>query len=374
MDKQLRAEGKDSWAAQEFAYVLTRPPAPPRLGRWRRTSNIHSLSTRRQLAAVRELWQAREELAQSRDVAPAASFPDSAIIDAARVNPATAEELTRLAVFGGPRQRHHTRPVAGGAAPRPGTARGRVARAHRSVHRSAAGQSMGAAQPRGRGTSRRGAPGNRRNRRVGISARGEPAGPRSGATTLLGGSIGVARSRRRGARHRGGPPMAARTDSGRNRHRAWPALVGVAAHRSPGVYPDQRVEPLRHAFGDRARQLLGRSSPRLARISPREAAATNSRGMPRCITGTVTPAAAISTDDLRPHPPGDQTVFDRDKPVTADISDQRARHRQHPPRVHHGHLDPLPESRCAVSTASPQKAPMPTSNTSPASAPLAARA
>lgn len=109
MDKQLRAEGKDSWAAQEFAYVLTRPPAPPRLGRWRRTSNIHSLSTRRQLAAVRELWQAREELAQSRDVAPGRVLPDSAIIDAARVNPATAEELTRLAVFGGPRQRHHAR-------------------------------------------------------------------------------------------------------------------------------------------------------------------------------------------------------------------------------------------------------------------------
>ncbi|GED97842.1 HRDC domain-containing protein [Gordonia crocea] len=107
MDAQLRDEGKDGWAAQEFAHILTRPAPEPRPDRWRRTSNIHSLRTRRQLAAVRELWLARETLAQARDVAPGRVLPDAAIIDAAQANPTTIDELTRLKVFGGPRQRRH---------------------------------------------------------------------------------------------------------------------------------------------------------------------------------------------------------------------------------------------------------------------------
>ncbi|MFT3899963.1 MAG: HRDC domain-containing protein [Gordonia sp. (in: high G+C Gram-positive bacteria)] len=109
MDAQLRAAGKQEWAAQEFDYILRRPPAPPRPDRWRRTSNIHSLKTQRQLAAVRELWLSREELAAQRDVAPGRVLPDAAIVDAAQSDPKTVDELTRLKVFGGPRQRRHAR-------------------------------------------------------------------------------------------------------------------------------------------------------------------------------------------------------------------------------------------------------------------------
>ncbi|MFT4199521.1 HRDC domain-containing protein [Gordonia sp. (in: high G+C Gram-positive bacteria)] len=109
MDARLRAEGKDGWAAQEFAYILQRPPNPPRVDRWRRTSNIHSLKSPRQLAAVRELWESREELARQRDVAPGRVLPDSAIIDAAATDPTTIDELTALKVFGGPRQRRHAK-------------------------------------------------------------------------------------------------------------------------------------------------------------------------------------------------------------------------------------------------------------------------
>lgn len=109
MDAALRDAGKDEWAAQEFAYLLSRPPSPPRQDRWRRTSNIHSLKTARQLAAVRELWESREELARQRDVAPGRVLPDSAIVDAAQSDPRTVEDLTALKVFGGPRQRRHAR-------------------------------------------------------------------------------------------------------------------------------------------------------------------------------------------------------------------------------------------------------------------------
>ncbi|WP_026917785.1 ribonuclease D [Gordonia shandongensis] len=102
---RLEEAGRLDWARQEFAHVLARPPAPPRPDRWRRTSNIHSLRSRRQLATVRELWTAREAIAAERDVAPGRVLPDSAIITAATADPATVKDLTALPVFGGPRQR-----------------------------------------------------------------------------------------------------------------------------------------------------------------------------------------------------------------------------------------------------------------------------
>ncbi len=105
MRTALDDAGKLDWARQEFAYQLTKPAAPPRPDRWRRTSNIHTLRTQRQLAIVRELWSAREEIAARRDIAPGRVLPDSAIITAAVAAPETADGLTRLPVFGGPRQR-----------------------------------------------------------------------------------------------------------------------------------------------------------------------------------------------------------------------------------------------------------------------------
>lgn len=105
MDAALAESGKDGWAREEFAYVLSRPPAPPRTDRWRKTSNIHTVKSARALAAVRELWTAREELAERRDVAPGRVLPDTAIVNAATVDPKSNNELTRLPIFGGPRQR-----------------------------------------------------------------------------------------------------------------------------------------------------------------------------------------------------------------------------------------------------------------------------
>lgn len=105
----LIAAGKADWARQEFDYVLRRPPAPPRPDRWRRTANVHTIKDVRALAIVREMWRARDELAERRDVAPGRVLPDSAIITAATARPATEAALTALPVFGGPRQRWQSR-------------------------------------------------------------------------------------------------------------------------------------------------------------------------------------------------------------------------------------------------------------------------
>ena len=103
--KELADAGKTEWARQEFEAVRTAEPAPPREDPWRRTSGIHGVRSRRQLAAVRALWYARDELAAARDIAPGRILPDSAIIGAVRADPRQAADLATLPVFSGPRQR-----------------------------------------------------------------------------------------------------------------------------------------------------------------------------------------------------------------------------------------------------------------------------
>jgi ribonuclease D len=97
--------GKQGWAQQEFDAVRLAPPAPPRSEPWRRTSGIHKVRNRRQLAAIRSLWEARDAYAAERDIAPGRVLPDAAIVDAARVDPKRPADLLALPVFGGPRQR-----------------------------------------------------------------------------------------------------------------------------------------------------------------------------------------------------------------------------------------------------------------------------
>jgi ribonuclease D len=97
--------GKTEWARQEFEAERLAPPSPPRVDPWRRTSGVHKLRTRQQVAAVRALWTARDEYATERDIAPGRVLPDAAIIEAARANPTRAHDLAALPVFGGPRQR-----------------------------------------------------------------------------------------------------------------------------------------------------------------------------------------------------------------------------------------------------------------------------
>ncbi|SOX53278.1 ribonuclease D [Mycobacterium ahvazicum] len=104
---ELANQGKTDWAAQEFDYLRSAGSreATPRRDRWRRTSGIHRVRDRRGLAAVRELWTTRDNIAARRDIAPRRILPDSAIIEAALANPKTVEDLVALPVFGGRNQR-----------------------------------------------------------------------------------------------------------------------------------------------------------------------------------------------------------------------------------------------------------------------------
>ncbi|MGB0878017.1 MAG: HRDC domain-containing protein [Mycobacterium sp.] len=101
----LAEQGKSDWVRQEFEFLRTFEAAPTRRDRWRRTSGIHKVRDPRALAAVRELWTTRDEIARRRDIAPGRILPDSAIIKAATVNPDSVQKLTELPVFGGAKQR-----------------------------------------------------------------------------------------------------------------------------------------------------------------------------------------------------------------------------------------------------------------------------
>ncbi|MEV7084596.1 ribonuclease D [Streptomyces sp. NPDC093085] len=100
LEKELDRQGKLDWAHQEFAAICAAPPAPPRKDPWRRTSGMHKVRRRRQMAVVRELWTARDRVARRRDVSPGKVLSDTAIVEASLSLPATVQALTALPGFG----------------------------------------------------------------------------------------------------------------------------------------------------------------------------------------------------------------------------------------------------------------------------------
>ncbi|WP_406441792.1 ribonuclease D [Streptomyces sp. NBC_00631] len=100
LEKELDRQGKLEWARQEFDAIAAAPPAEPRKDPWRRTSGMHKVRRRRQLAVVRELWQTRDRIAQKRDVSPGKVLGDAAIVEAALALPANAHALAGLNGYG----------------------------------------------------------------------------------------------------------------------------------------------------------------------------------------------------------------------------------------------------------------------------------
>ncbi|MEU6313078.1 ribonuclease D [Streptomyces sp. NPDC047014] len=100
LEKELDRQGKLEWARQEFDAIASAPPAPPRKDPWRRTSGMHKVRRRRQMAVVRELWESRDRIAQRRDVSPGKVLGDAAIVEAALALPANAHTLSALPGYG----------------------------------------------------------------------------------------------------------------------------------------------------------------------------------------------------------------------------------------------------------------------------------
>ena len=84
------------WAEAEFAAILAAPPSPPRVDPWRRTSGMHKIRKRSQLAIIRALWNVRNEIAAGQDVSPGKLLNDSAIVELAMNPPTNKREFDKV--------------------------------------------------------------------------------------------------------------------------------------------------------------------------------------------------------------------------------------------------------------------------------------
>ncbi|GGK98352.1 3'-5' exonuclease [Streptomyces flaveus] len=100
LEKELDRQGKLGWAQQEFDAIASAPAPEPRRDPWRRTSGMHKVRRRRQMAVVRELWQARDKVARRRDISPGKVLGDAAIVEAALSLPVNVQALAALNGFG----------------------------------------------------------------------------------------------------------------------------------------------------------------------------------------------------------------------------------------------------------------------------------
>lgn len=92
---------KTEIADQEFEAVLAKEAKPARAEPWRRLSGLHAVRGQRNLAVARELWVARDALAQELDVSPGRLVPDASLVAAARLLPANRNALADLREFNG---------------------------------------------------------------------------------------------------------------------------------------------------------------------------------------------------------------------------------------------------------------------------------
>jgi ribonuclease D len=86
---------KLSWALEEFESILLAPPPAPRIDPWRRTSGMHKIKRRDQLAIIKSLWIARDKIASQSDIAQGKLLNDNAIVELAMAAPTSKKEFEK---------------------------------------------------------------------------------------------------------------------------------------------------------------------------------------------------------------------------------------------------------------------------------------
>ena len=92
----LDAHGKLHWAFEEFAHLIavySKTPYPEKT--WRDMKGIASVRDQSGLQVARELWHAREEISEQRDISPGRLLPNRALLDIALAEPDSPHGLTR---------------------------------------------------------------------------------------------------------------------------------------------------------------------------------------------------------------------------------------------------------------------------------------
>jgi ribonuclease D len=97
----LEEQGKTEFASQEFKHLLDFAPKGPKIDRWRGLNGLHEVKDSKRLAIARELWSAREALAQKLDVSPGRLIPDASIVAVVKNTPKSRSEMAARKDFHG---------------------------------------------------------------------------------------------------------------------------------------------------------------------------------------------------------------------------------------------------------------------------------
>jgi ribonuclease D len=101
VEEDLVKAKKISIAHQEFQFIIDQTPKPVKTERWRSLTGLHELKDARSLTIARAMWEARENLAIEKDIAPGRLIPDLSIVAAVKALPKTKPELASLKSFSG---------------------------------------------------------------------------------------------------------------------------------------------------------------------------------------------------------------------------------------------------------------------------------
>ncbi len=99
VEAKLIESNKLAWVKEEFAAILASPAPQPKTDRWKKTSGIHKVKRPDQLAIVRELWRARDEIGREKDIAGGRILSEHAIVSAASTVPKNINELKGISAF-----------------------------------------------------------------------------------------------------------------------------------------------------------------------------------------------------------------------------------------------------------------------------------
>ena len=96
LEAQLLEAQKYEWALQEFDHVKRTTAPIERVDPWRRTSGMHVIRRPREMAVIREVWHARDEIAREQDIAAGRILSDSHIVTLASSGLTKESELKTL--------------------------------------------------------------------------------------------------------------------------------------------------------------------------------------------------------------------------------------------------------------------------------------
>ncbi len=96
---ELNDAGRYEWFQQECEEVRLRKPPAPRKQPWRRSSRQAGIRDRRALAMLRELWNARDDLARKRDLAPGKVLPNKVLAELASRKPRSRSDVVNSSLF-----------------------------------------------------------------------------------------------------------------------------------------------------------------------------------------------------------------------------------------------------------------------------------